>query len=173
MRLLPRRGRPSALRHVRRSTWLLGWLTLLVLVSVPLIIATSRWLPNWRIDLTADRLYTLTPGTVHIIDELQTPLHLTLYFSAHAARDLPQLRSYDLRVREMLQEMVARSDGRIHLQWVDPVPYSDDEASAQSSGLIAASGGSNGERVFRACLQDALQQAAQPERVESDRQEAA
>jgi DNA primase len=32
---------------------------------------------------------------------------------------------------------------------------------------------SNGERVFRACLQDALQQAAQPERVESDRQEAA
>jgi len=148
MRLWPRDDRPSALRHARRSTWLLAWLALLVLVSVPLIIATSRWLPNWRIDLTSDHLYTLTPGTVHIIDQLQTPLHLTLYFSAHAARDLPQLRSYDLRVREMLQEMVARSDGRIHLQWVDPVPYSDDEASAQGSGLIAASGGSNGERVF-------------------------
>jgi ABC-type uncharacterized transport system involved in gliding motility auxiliary subunit len=148
MRLWPRHDRPSALRHARRSTWLLAWLALLVLVSVPLIIATSRWLPNWRIDLTSDHLYTLTPGTVHIIDQLQTPLHLTLYFSAHAARDLPQLRSYDLRVREMLQEMVARSDGRIHLQWVDPVPYSDDEASAQGSGLIAASGGSNGERVF-------------------------
>lgn len=148
MRLWPRRDRPSALRHARRRTWLLSLLALLVLVSVPLIIATSRWLPNWRVDLTADHLYTLTPGTVHIIDQLRTPLHLTLYFSAHAARDLPQLRSYDLRVREMLQEMVARSDGRIHLQWVDPVPYSDDEASAQGSGLIAASGGSNGERVF-------------------------
>ncbi|MEO8746595.1 MAG: Gldg family protein [Rhodanobacter sp.] len=123
-------------------------MALLVLVFLPLIIATSRWLPTWRIDLTADQLYTLTPGTVHIIDTLRVPLHLTLYFSAHAARDLPQLRSYELRVREMLQEMVARADGRIHLQLIDPVPYSDDEASAQSSGLVAANGGSNGERVF-------------------------
>jgi len=139
---------PPALRHVRRSTRLMALLALLVLVFVPLIVASSRWLPTWRVDLTADRLYTLTPGTVHIVDSLHAPLHLTLYFSAHAARDLPQLRSYELRVREMLQEMVARSDGRIHLQVVDPVPYSDDEASAQSSGLVAANGGSNGERVF-------------------------
>lgn len=146
---LPRlHARRFALRHVHRSTRLVGLLVLLVLVFVPLLVASSRWLPTWRVDLTADRLYTLTPGTVHIIDTLRVPLHLTLYFSAHAARDLPQLRSYELRVREMLQEMVARSDGRIHLQLIDPVPYSDDEASAQSSGLVAASGGSNGERVF-------------------------
>ncbi|MEW5305366.1 MAG: hypothetical protein WDW36_007909 [Sanguina aurantia] len=93
-------------------------------------------------------LYTLTPGTLHIIDTLQRPLRVTLYFSDHATRDLPQLRSYDQRVSEMLQEMVARSHGRIQLQLVDPVPYSDDEASAEGSGLTGASGGSNGERVF-------------------------
>ncbi len=71
-----------------------------------------------------------------------------MYFSEHATRDLPQLRSYEQRVREMLQEMVARSHGRIRLQIIDPVPYSDDEASAEGSGLTAANGGSNGERVF-------------------------
>jgi ABC-type uncharacterized transport system involved in gliding motility auxiliary subunit len=48
----------------------------------------------------------------------------------------------------MLQEMVARSHGRIRLQIIDPVPYSDDEASAEGAGLTAANGGSNGERVF-------------------------
>ena len=83
-----------------------------------------------------------------IVDSLQRPLRLTLYFSDHAARDLPQLRSYEQRVREMLQEMVARSSGRIHLQVIDPVPYSDDEASAEGNGLTPLSGGSNGERVF-------------------------
>ena len=138
----------SRLRQPRRSTLLVAALVLLVLVFVPLIVASSRWLHATRIDLTADRLYTLTPGTLKVVDSLQRPLRLTLYFSAHAARDLPQLRSYEQRVREMLQEMVARSRGHIRLQLIDPVPYSDDEASAEGAGLTAANGGSNGERVF-------------------------
>lgn len=135
-------------RQFSRSTVLYAALALLVLVFVPLIVTSSRWLHAVRIDLTTDHLYTLSPGTVHIVDGLQRPLKLTLYFSEHATRDLPQLRSYEQRVREMLQEMVARSHGRIRLQIIDPVPYSDDEASAEGSGLTAATGGSNGERVF-------------------------
>ncbi len=137
----------TPLRLTRRGALYAG-LTLLVLVFVPLIVASSRWLHASRIDLTTDKLYTLTPGTLHIVDTLQRPLRLTLYFSEHATRDLPQLRSYEQRVREMLQEMVARSHGRIRLQIIDPVPYSDDEASAEGNGLTAANGGSNGERVF-------------------------
>jgi ABC-type uncharacterized transport system involved in gliding motility auxiliary subunit len=135
------------LRLSRRSVLYLMLLLLLVIFTL-LIVTTSRWLRASRIDLTTDQLYTLTPGTLHIIDTLQRPLKITLYFSDHATRDLPQLRSYDQRVSEMLQEMVARSHGRIQLQLVDPVPYSDDEASAEGSGLTGASGGSNGERVF-------------------------
>ncbi|MFA6228599.1 MAG: Gldg family protein [Rhodanobacter sp.] len=131
----------------RRARLYFG-LVLLVLVFVPLIVASSRWLHASRIDLTTDRLYTLTPGTLKIVGSLKRPLRLTLYFSEHATRDLPQLRSYEQRVREMLQEMVARSHGHVRLQIIDPVPYSDDEASAQGSGLTAANGGSNGERVF-------------------------
>jgi ABC-type uncharacterized transport system involved in gliding motility auxiliary subunit len=131
-------------------------LVLMVLIFVPVIVASSRWLHTSRVDLTADKLYTLTPGTRHIVDTLQRPLRLTLYFSDHAARDLPQLRSYEQRVNEMLQEMVARSHGKIRLKVIDPVPYSDDEASAQGAGLNAANGGSNGERVFFGLVGSAL-----------------
>lgn len=131
----------------RRTRLYLG-LVLLVLVFVPLIVTSGRWLHASRIDLTSDHLYTLTPGTLQIVGNLKRPLRLTLYFSEHATRDLPQLRSYEQRVREMLQEMVARSHGRLRLQVVDPAPYSDDEAAAEGSGLVSVNGGSNGERVF-------------------------
>ncbi|TAM00602.1 MAG: ABC transporter, partial [Rhodanobacter sp.] len=148
---MPRLRLPRVLTmppQLTRRGALYAALILLVLVFVPLIVTSSRWLHATRIDLTADKLYTLTPGTLQIVDKLRRPLRLTLYFSQHATRDLPQLRSYEQRVREMLQEMVARSHGRIHLRVIDPVPYSDDEASAEGNGLIAANGGSNGERVF-------------------------
>ena len=136
--------RPTFSRRVR----VIGLLILLVAVSVTLAVAGSRWMRATRFDLTSDRLYTLTPGTVRIVDKLRAPLRLTLYFSEHSTRDLPQLRSYEQRVRELLQEMVARSHGRLRLQVVDPVPYSDDEAAAEGSGLSPLSGGTNGERVF-------------------------
>ena len=134
--------------HLRRRTILLSALIALIFSYGTIALVTSRWLAPERFDLTADGLYTLSPGTRQIIDSAHRPLWLTLYFSQHATRDLPQLRSYEQRVNEMLQEMVARSHGRIRLQVVDPVPYSDDEASAEGNGLTPISGGTNGERVF-------------------------
>jgi ABC-type uncharacterized transport system involved in gliding motility auxiliary subunit len=133
---------------LRRRTVLFSALIVLIISYCSLALVTSRWLEPERFDLTADHLYTLSPGTRQIIDNVHRPLWLTLYFSQHATKDLPQLRSYEQRVAEMLQEMVARSHGRVHLQIVDPVPYSDDEASAEGNGLTPMSGGSNGERIF-------------------------
>jgi ABC-type uncharacterized transport system involved in gliding motility auxiliary subunit len=133
--------------HFSRRAVLLAALVLLAFLFVVFVLASSRWRMG-RVDLTSDKLYTLTPGTLHIVDGLHAPLRLTLYFSSHATRDLPQLRSYEQRVAEMLQEMVARAHGRLRLKVVDPVPYSDDEASAEGYGLTPINGGTNGERVF-------------------------
>ena len=133
---------------LRRRTILFSALIVLIVSYCSLTLVTSRWLEPERFDLTADGLYTLSPGTRQIIDNVHRPLWLTLYFSQHATKDMPQLRSYEQRVAEMLQEMVARSHGRIRLQIVDPVPYSDDEATAEGNGLTPMNGGSNGERIF-------------------------
>ncbi|WP_074551242.1 Gldg family protein [Dyella sp. AtDHG13] len=133
--------------HFSRRAVLLAALAALAGLFVVFVLTSSRWRMG-RVDLTSDKLYTLTPGTVHIVEGLHAPLRLTLYFSSHATRDMPQWRSYEQRVAEMLQEMVARAHGRLRLQIVDPVPYSDDEASAEGYGLSPINGGTNGERVF-------------------------
>jgi ABC-type uncharacterized transport system involved in gliding motility auxiliary subunit len=133
---------------LRRRTVLLSALVLLIVAYCAATLVTSRWLTVGRFDLTTDGLYTLSPGTKQVIEGAERPLWLTLYFSQHATKDLPLVRSYEQRVAEMLQEIVAQSHGRIRLQIVDPVPYSDDEARAESAGLTPANGGSNGERIF-------------------------
>jgi ABC-type uncharacterized transport system involved in gliding motility auxiliary subunit len=136
------------MRGVRRPLLLAGGLLGVAVLFVALVLLSSQWLRGARVDLTEDGLYTLSPGTVQILGKLHKPIHLTLFFSGHATRDLPQLRSYQQRVQEMLREMTARAHGRIQLEIVDPVPYSDDEDRAFGYGLTAMPGGSNGERVF-------------------------
>ncbi|NII52933.1 GldG family protein [Luteibacter sp. SG786] len=138
------------MRHLQVSRSFLLRLALagIALLFLAAIAVSSMSLRTARMDLTADRIYTLTPGTQQIVDGLRKPLTLTLYFSEHATRDLPQLRSYEQRVHEMLREIAVRAHGRIRFRVIDPVPYSDDEDAAESYGLSPASGGSNGERVF-------------------------
>ncbi|MBB3227469.1 ABC-type uncharacterized transport system involved in gliding motility auxiliary subunit [Luteibacter sp. Sphag1AF] len=134
--------------HISRP-FVLRLILVVIAAAFLLVIALSaRTLRTARIDLTADKIYTLTPGTTGIVDGLQRPLTLTLYFSEHATRDLAQLRSYEQRVHEMLREIAVRGHGRIRLRVIDPVPYSDDEDAAESYGLMPVNGGSNGERVF-------------------------
>ena len=137
-------------KHLISNQRLRIWLGLIALAAlfVLVVLVSARTMRTARMDLTADHLYTLTPGTLSIIDSVEQPIQLTMYFSDHATRNLPQLRSYEQRVREMLREVTARSHGRIRMRVIDPVPYSDDEDAAEGAGLETMSGGSNGERVF-------------------------
>jgi gliding motility-associatede transport system auxiliary component len=136
--------------HMIANRRLRVWIGLFALAAlfVLVVLVSARTMRTARVDLTADHLYTLTPGTLSIIDSVEQPIQLTMYFSDHATRSLPQIRSYEQRVREMLREVTARSHGRIRLRVIDPVPYSDDEDTAEGAGLNAMGGGSNGERVF-------------------------
>ncbi|MBS0431202.1 MAG: Gldg family protein [Proteobacteria bacterium] len=123
-------------------------LALLAMLYVLLVWGSSVALRGARIDLTADRLYTLSAGTRRIVAALREPVQLTLYFSDRASRDLPQLRAYRQRVGDMLEEIARRSDGRIRVQVVDPLPYSEDEDAAAAAGLIAVPSDNGEEKLF-------------------------
>ncbi|HWG10712.1 MAG TPA: Gldg family protein [Rhodanobacteraceae bacterium] len=123
-------------------------LLLLAALYVLLVLGSSVALRGARIDLTADRLYTLSSGTTRIVASLRQPLQVTLYFSDRASRDLPQLRAYRQRVGDMLDEIARHSNGRIHVQVVDPQPYSEDEDRASAAGLVTWPYGNGEEKLF-------------------------
>jgi ABC-type uncharacterized transport system involved in gliding motility auxiliary subunit len=128
-----------------------GALTLAVLavLFIGLIILSNYGLRGMRLDLTENRLYTLSPGTRHIIEALDEPINLYFYFSREtAAERAAELKTYGDRVREVLEEMAARSRGKIRLQAIDPEPFSEDEDRAAEFGLRAIPSGSAGESFY-------------------------
>ncbi len=135
----------SALRR-RLSSGLA--LALLAIGFIVLVSASGLLLRGARFDLTQNRLYTLSPGTLHILERNRAPIKLQLYLSEQAIRDLPQVRIYAQRVRELLQEIVARSHGRITLQIIDPQPFTDEEDRAAAAGLQAVPLGTTGNTLY-------------------------
>jgi ABC-type uncharacterized transport system involved in gliding motility auxiliary subunit len=128
-----------------------GALTLAVLavLFIGLIILSNYGLRGLRADLTENRLYTLSPGTRHIIEGLQEPINLYFYFSRETAGErAADIKTYGDRVREVLEEMAARSRGKIRLETIDPEPFSEDEDRAAEFGLRAIPTGTAGESFY-------------------------
>lgn len=117
--------------------WIRATLTLLVLVAGFLIVngLASFGLKDWQLDLTEERLYSLSPGTRSLLAGLEEPVQLELFFSARAARDLPRVRQYARRVEELLTSYVQLAGGRLSLEVIDPEPFSVAEERAVELGL--------------------------------------
>ncbi|WP_395647458.1 Gldg family protein [Terricaulis sp.] len=102
---------------------------------IALNVIANSWLRSWRIDLTENQLYSLSPGTQRTLDQLTEPVELTLYYSRDATARYPQLQTYASRVREMLQTFAARSHGRVRFVEVNVKPFSEDEDNAAEYGI--------------------------------------
>ena len=123
--------------HVGRKTYGATALIALAALFVGVVLLSTFVLRGVRLDLTESRLYSIAPGTKHILSSLQEPVNLYFFFSQEATRSDPQTRAYAERVREMLEELAQRSNGKVRLNVIDPQPFSEDEDRAAEFGLVA------------------------------------
>jgi ABC-type uncharacterized transport system involved in gliding motility auxiliary subunit len=122
----------------KRSTLGGGALVALALLFIGLTVLFNHTLRGWRLDLTQNRLYTTAAGTDRILASIKEPINLYFFYSEKTAQQLPQLKTYGTRVREFLEELSARSNGKLHLHVIDPQPFSEEEDRAAELGVRAA-----------------------------------
>lgn len=129
----------------------IGGLLALAVLFLGVVMLANLALRGMRLDLTQNRLYTLSPGTRQVLGELKEPINLYFYFSRDAAaKQSPLIMPYAARVREFLEEVTARAGGKIRLQVIDPQPFSEDEDRAAEAGLspLQVGDGTGGSLYF-------------------------
>ncbi|NEZ03661.1 ABC transporter [Wenzhouxiangella sp. XN201] len=123
-------------------------LALLAVLFLALTILIGASLRGVRVDLTEQGLYTLSPGTINLLEDLQEPVTLEFYFSEEASSDLPMVRNFARRVQELLDEMADQAGGNLEVERIDPEPFTEAEDQAARYGLEAVPVGSGGEELY-------------------------
>ncbi|QLC74154.1 Gldg family protein [Pseudomonas sp. LPB0260] len=112
-------------------------LVLIALAFLAFNLVSGLSLSGARLDLTEQKLYTISAGTEQILGSLEEPIELSFFYSDNTAKDLPALRTYARRVEEMLKAYQREAGDKLKLQIIDPAPFSEDEDKAAEFGLQA------------------------------------
>ncbi len=120
-----------------------------IAAGLVLSVAIISFMPSsLRIDLTEDRLYSLSDGTRNIVSSLDQPLDVMFFYSDSATEDIPQIRSFATRVQELLREIVMASNSNLRLSVIDPEPFSEDEDLATQFGIQPVPVTQGGEEIY-------------------------
>lgn len=109
-----------------------GLVLLLVIIGAVTVIISNLRL---RMDLTAEKLYTLSAGSKAILGKLENDVVLKFYFSGSSAEMPMGLKTYANQVQDLLKEYQLAGKGRVALEAYDPKPDSDSEEWAQRYGI--------------------------------------
>jgi gliding motility-associatede transport system auxiliary component len=126
---------------MNKSLATIGAILMCLVLFLALNILGSSMLHGARLDLTENNLYTLSAGSKSIAHKIDEPITLTYYISEKQANEIPDIKSYSTRVREVLREYANASGGKIKLEIVNPEPFSDAEDKAVEAGLFGAGSG--------------------------------
>lgn len=117
--------------------YLLAVSALLIAIFAAANLLVSKTFSGARLDMTENRLFTLSEGTKSVAGDLSDPIDLTFVYTRSVGQEFPAVRAYAVRVEELLDAYVAASGGKLRLRVIDPAPFSEAEDEALASGLVA------------------------------------
>ena len=116
-----------------RIVYSTGGLAAMFVVMVSVYIVAGPF--NARFDITSDKEHTLSAGTKHILDSLDSRVTVRFYCTQSGNNMPPQLKAYGQRIAQMLQEYERGAHGHILVEKLDPQPDSEAENAAQMDGV--------------------------------------
>lgn len=123
-------------------------LGLAVILFVAVNVLAGATLTGTRLDLTQDRLFTLSPGTLETLKAIDEPITLRFFYSDELGRQVPSYVGYAQRVRDMLQEIANLGGAKVHLEVYNPEPFSAAEDRAVALELQGVPIDQGGELVY-------------------------
>lgn len=116
------------------------------IVALLAIVFFANWLMQLsplgkkNLDLTENRIHTLSEGTRSILKELDAPVVIRYYATRKSEAMSRDLKLYMRKVDDFLQTYQTLSGGKLRVERLDPQPDTDAEDSANLDGM-------RGERI--------------------------
>lgn len=114
---------------------ILAIVALIVIVISGNLLVAKLGIGHKTLDLTEEKIHSLSDGTKSILDELAAPVVIR-YYATRSTNYLPEeMKLHMRRVDDLLAEYESLSDGKLQIENLDPEPDTDAEDAANLDGI--------------------------------------
>lgn len=138
----------QSLKGSDRGRLAIGVILLVALFFFSLNVLSQTLFRSARLDLTEDRLFTVSEGTAQVLASIDEPVTLRYYRSRELDLLGPLYASHAGRVDDLLSEYAERSGGRLRVERFEPEAFSPEEDLAVSDGLRGIPVDLSGTQVY-------------------------
>lgn len=110
-------------------------LAVVAMVILPLVYASGQWF--FRIDLTAEKRYSITEVSKNVVERLENPVNITLYLDGELPAGFRKLKK---SIEEKIADYNAFSSEPIHLMVFDPYRITDKKSQQKFFQELVALG---------------------------------
>ncbi|MEP4078819.1 Gldg family protein [Haloferula sp.] len=137
----------------------LAIVALVVIVVAGNMLVSSLGIGHKALDLTEDKIHSLSPGTESILEELAAPVVIR-YYATRSTDYMPEdLKLHMRRVDDLLAEYESLAGGKLRIENLDPEPDTDEEDAANLDGIAGQS--INNENLYFGLAVSCLDRTAQ------------
>ncbi|MBL7968807.1 MAG: gliding motility-associated ABC transporter substrate-binding protein GldG [Prolixibacteraceae bacterium] len=108
---------------------------LVAMIILPVVYASGQWF--FRIDLTAEKRYSITKVSKSVVERLEKPVNITLYLDGELPAGLRKLKT---SIEEKIADYNAFSSEPIHLMVFDPYRITDKKSQQKFFEELVALG---------------------------------
>ena len=113
----------------------LGWIVVLFVLAI-VVVSLSAWL-HYRVDLTAEKRFSLSPSTHKLLQQLDTPLTVKVYLTGDLPADYRKLAN---ATKDLLTEFRETSNNYVRVEFEKPGEGLPDSAKGQLYDSLARLG---------------------------------
>lgn len=124
-------------------------LTIAVIAAVNFLVGGVGF-GNFRLDLTEDGLYTLSPGTKNILSRISADEPVTIkFYSTNDDRVMPNiLKPHARTIEDLLLEYEKQGNGNVALEVIHPNPDTDEEDKAKEDEVRGMQVNQEGDNIY-------------------------
>jgi len=114
-------------------TWIGIFSAIIIMIGTNTLV--NSYLNSQRLDLTEEKMYTISSGTIETLKSIDEPIAVKFYFTDRLGENYPPFKLFADRIKTMLKRYQEISDGKIILSLYNPEPFTDIEEQALADNI--------------------------------------
>lgn len=122
---------------IKKNSQIFTWIG--IFSAVILMIGTNTlvnsYLNSQRLDLTEEKMYTISTGTIETLKSIDEPITIKFYFTDRLGENYPPFKLFADRIKTMLKRYQEISEGKIIVSLYNPEPFTEIEEQALADNI--------------------------------------